>query len=56
MPIYQQAKFAICPLIGGTGQQVKIIEAMAHGLPVVALHNVSESSPIEHGVNGFIAK
>lgn len=54
-PIYQQAKFAICPLTGGTGQQVKIIEAMAHGLPVVTLRNVSESSPIEHGVNGFIA-
>jgi glycosyltransferase involved in cell wall biosynthesis len=53
--LYTQSGFAICPLIGGTGQQVKIVEAMAHGLPVVALINVAETSPIEHSVNGFIA-
>jgi glycosyltransferase involved in cell wall biosynthesis len=29
---------------------------MAHGVPVIALRNVAESSPIEHGVNGFIAE
>ncbi len=53
--LYTYSGFAICPLIGGTGQQVKIVEAMAYGLPVVALINVAETSPIEHGVNGFIA-
>jgi glycosyltransferase involved in cell wall biosynthesis len=53
--LYAHSGFAICPLIGGTGQQVKIVEAMAHGLPVVALINVAETSPIEHGINGFIA-
>jgi glycosyltransferase involved in cell wall biosynthesis len=55
-PLYAESCFAICPLIGGTGQQVKIVEAMAHGVPVIALRNVAESSPIEHGVNGFIAE
>jgi glycosyltransferase involved in cell wall biosynthesis len=55
-PLYAESRFAICPLIGGTGQQVKIVEAMAHGVPVIALRNVAESSPIEHGVNGFIAE
>jgi glycosyltransferase involved in cell wall biosynthesis len=54
--LYAESRFAICPLIGGTGQQVKIVEAMAHGVPVIALRNVAESSPIEHGVNGFIAE
>ncbi|QFS43151.1 glycosyltransferase [Nostoc sphaeroides] len=54
-PLYTKGRFAVCPLIGGTGQQVKIVEAMAHGLPVITLRNVAESSPIEHGVNGFIA-
>ncbi|WP_375512327.1 glycosyltransferase [uncultured Nostoc sp.] len=54
-PLYTESRFAVCPLIGGTGQQVKIVEAMAHGLPVITLRNVAESSPIEHGVNGFIA-
>ncbi|MFM8879922.1 MAG: glycosyltransferase, partial [Verrucomicrobiota bacterium] len=53
--IYKDAGYAICPLIGGTGMQVKIVEAMAHGVPVIALRNVAGSSPIEHGVNGYIA-
>ena len=54
-PLYSESRFAVCPLIGGTGQQVKIVEAMAHGVPVIALRNVAESSPIQHGINGFIA-
>jgi glycosyltransferase involved in cell wall biosynthesis len=53
--LYRQAKFLICPVFGGTGQQVKIVEAMAHGLPVVALQSAAKKSPIEHGINGFIA-
>jgi len=53
---YAASKFAICPLIGGTGMQVKIPEAMAQGLPVITLKNVSKSSPVIHGVNGFIAE
>lgn len=55
-PYYADARFAICPVIGGTGMQVKIVEAMAHGVPVVALKNIAHSAPIEHGVNGFIAQ
>jgi glycosyltransferase involved in cell wall biosynthesis len=55
LPLYEQAPFAICPLLGGTGMQIKIVEAMAHGVPVIALKNVAESSPLEHGRNGFIA-
>ncbi len=53
--IYQNAKFAICPVFGGTGQQIKIPEAMAHGLPVVATKFAGEGSPIIHSQNGFIA-
>jgi glycosyltransferase involved in cell wall biosynthesis len=53
--LYKCSRFVIAPLIGGTGQQVKIIEAMAHGLPVIALKNIAESSPIIHGENGYIA-
>ena len=54
--IYADASFAICPLIGGTGQQIKIVEAMSYGVPVVALANVSASSPIIHEKNGFVAE
>jgi glycosyltransferase involved in cell wall biosynthesis len=54
--VYKQAKFLICPVFGGTGQQVKIVEAMAHGLPAVVLQAAAKMSPLEHGVNGFIAR
>lgn len=53
--IYKHASFAVCPLLIGTGQQLKIIEAMSYGVPVVAMKGVAESSPIKHGINGFIA-
>ncbi len=54
--VYATAGYAICPVLGRTGQQIKIVEAMAHGLPVVALSNTAAGSPLKHGVNGFIAE
>ena len=53
--VYESARFVVCPIFGGTGQQVKIVEAMARGVPVVALRAVSQRSPIEHGINGLVA-
>lgn len=53
--VYELSKFVVCPVFGGTGQQVKIVEAMAHGVPVIALRAAAESSPIRHGVNGLVA-
>ncbi len=55
-PLYSSSRFTICPMLGGTGCQIKILESMAHGVPVIAMNAVARSSPIEHGVNGFIAK
>ncbi|MDD1680793.1 MAG: glycosyltransferase family 4 protein [Methanoregula sp.] len=52
---YCTARFAIGPVLGGTGQQIKITEAMAHGLPVVATRYSADSSPLVHGVSGFVA-
>jgi glycosyltransferase involved in cell wall biosynthesis len=54
--VYEGARFVVCPVFGGTGQQVKIVEAMAHGLPVVALRAAAERSPMRHGVNGLVAE
>ncbi len=54
-PLYEAARFLVCPVFGGTGQQVKIIEAMAHGVPVVALKQAAEKSAIRHGENGLVA-
>jgi glycosyltransferase involved in cell wall biosynthesis len=34
-PVYQQARAAICPMIGGAGVKVKVVEALAHGVPVI---------------------
>lgn len=53
--VYESAAFVVCPVFGGTGQSIKIVEAMAHGLPVVALRFAADRSPIRHAVNGFIA-
>lgn len=53
--LYEACGFVVCPVLGGTGQQVKVIEAMANGLPVIASRYASESSPIRHGENGFTA-
>jgi glycosyltransferase involved in cell wall biosynthesis len=53
--IYEDARFVIAPILGGTGQPVKIVEAMAHGVPVVATAAAARESPLEHGVNGFVA-
>jgi hypothetical protein len=54
-PMYQKASFFVCPVFGGTGQQIKIVEAMAHGLPVIALRFAAERSPLRHEVNGLVA-
>lgn len=54
-PIYQAARLAICPVFGGTGQQIKIVEAMANGLPVVALRAAAEGSPLRHNENALVA-
>lgn len=53
--VYASARFAVCPVFGGTGQQVKIVEAMSRGVPVVALRRPAEQSPIRHGANGLVA-
>lgn len=53
--VYASSRFVICPVFGQTGQQIKIVEAMAHGLPVIALSAAAARSPIQHGVNGLVA-
>jgi glycosyltransferase involved in cell wall biosynthesis len=53
--LYKSSKFLVCPILGTTGQQVKIVEAMAHGVPVIALKSAAEGSPIRHGLNGMVA-
>ena len=42
-------------MLAGTGQQIKILEAMAHGLAVVTIRRGLEKPAVEHGVTGFVA-
>jgi glycosyltransferase involved in cell wall biosynthesis len=53
--VYERSRCVVCPVFGTTGPQVKIVEAMAYGVPVVALRAAAAGSPIRHGVNGYIA-
>ena len=53
--LYKSSKFLVCPILGITGQQIKIVEAMAHGVPVIALKSAAAGSPIRHGLNGMVA-
>lgn len=55
LTLYRDAPFAVAPMIGGTGQSVKILEAMANGLAVVSLNNSYQVCSIRHGVDGFTA-
>jgi hypothetical protein len=47
--------YFINPVFSGTGMQIKTVEAMAHGLPVVCYDNVAESAGIRHGETGIVA-
>jgi len=42
---YRKAKIAICPMLSGTGVKVKVVEALAHGLPVVCTEYGTDGLP-----------
>ena len=54
--VYRHARFLVCPVFGGTGQLIKVVEAMAHGLPVIILDAALKRARVEHGVDGFVAR
>ncbi|WP_418292063.1 glycosyltransferase family 4 protein [Methylobacterium durans] len=52
---YRSAQVAFAPLFWGTGQNVKIVEAMSLGLPIVTLNNMHGRSHIRDGESGCVA-
>ena len=54
--LYRRAPFLICPVYGGTGQLVKVMEAMAHGVPAIVLEAARHRTIIRHGDDGLIAR
>ena len=54
--LYRRAPFLACPLIGGTGQLVKVVEAMAHGVPALVLRAAAHRAILRDGEDGLIAR
>ncbi len=52
---YNSGKIFLAPLFKGIGQQNKILEAMAIGLPCIATSDVAEALHLEHKVNVLVA-
>ncbi len=44
---YHKSKVAICPMLGGTGIKIKVVEALSFGIPVVGT---------DKAVDGFFQK
>ena len=52
--IYLKSRVAICPLISGAGTKFKLVEAMAHAMPIVATKISAAALSLSDGVNSFI--
>jgi glycosyltransferase involved in cell wall biosynthesis len=50
-PLYQQARLVVCPIRAGSGTRVKIVEAAAHGKPVVSTTLGAEGLEMTDGLN-----
>lgn len=51
---YLDVDFALCPIPAGTGQNVKIVEALSHGVPVIAYSDIGRTANVVNGVNGVL--
>jgi glycosyltransferase involved in cell wall biosynthesis len=52
----RQGKVFACPVAHGSGMRVKVLEAMAAGLPIVTYPGNIEELPVQHGVHLMIAR
>lgn len=52
---FQQSRVFIAPLLSGTGTRIKLLEAMAHGMPIVTTAKGAEGLPVEDGKHLLIA-
>ena len=52
--IYRKSKVVICPLRGGAGMKIKVIEALSHGKAIVTTNVGANGIQIINSINGFI--
>lgn len=53
-PEYDAADIVVAPIRGGGGTKIKILEAFAHGVPVVSTSKGCEGLDVENGIHFFI--
>jgi glycosyltransferase involved in cell wall biosynthesis len=53
--VYRQARCAVVPLLQGGGSPLKLVEALAYGLPVVATSRAVAGLKVESGVDCLVA-
>jgi glycosyltransferase involved in cell wall biosynthesis len=54
-PLYRDATVAVVPLLSGGGTRIKILEAFAHGVPVVSTAVGAEGLLVAHEANILLA-
>jgi glycosyltransferase involved in cell wall biosynthesis len=54
--VYAQARCAVVPLLQGGGSPLKLVEALAYGLPVVATPRAIAGLEVQDGVNCLVAE
>jgi len=54
-PYYEKAAVVVCPLLNGAGTRIKILDAMAHGKPVVSTTIGAEGLEVTNEENILIA-
>lgn len=53
--VYRESRVFVAPLRAGTGTRIKLLEAMAIGMPVVTTRKGAEGLPVEDGVHALVA-
>jgi glycosyltransferase involved in cell wall biosynthesis len=54
-PLYARSHVALCPVRAGGGTRIKILEAFAHGVPVVATRAGAAGLEVAHGRELYLA-
>jgi glycosyltransferase involved in cell wall biosynthesis len=53
--IYRDSRVSVAPLLFGSGMKVKVLDAMARGMPIVTTSVGAEGIDMEHGKHLLVA-